>query len=153
MRLKHLVIVGFAILSVGCNEQISEQQNNPSPDNNTVATSVSGNVIQSGSFQKAEYSIQGSVKVISDNGKNYLEFDQNFQTDSGPDLLVILHRDASLPNKGIQEQDYVNIAPLKSTNGTQRYEVPTNVDLTNFKSVAVWCRKFNTTFGFAPLQG
>ena len=65
---------------------------------------------------------------------------------------MILHRDDKLPLTGIKEADYVSIAALKSTNGAQKYEIPENVDLANFKSVAIWCREFNATFGYAVLK-
>lgn len=38
------------------------------------------------------------------------------------------------------------------TSGAQRYALADNVNLADFRSVAVWCRKFNATFGYAPLS-
>ncbi|NJL10535.1 MAG: DM13 domain-containing protein [Calothrix sp. SM1_7_51] len=92
------------------------------------------------------------VKLVTENGKRYLEFDKNFKTDKGPDLFVILHKNATLPNSGIKEKDYVSIARLQATNGNQRYAIPNNVNLADFRSVAIWCRQFNATFGFATLN-
>ena len=53
----------------------------------------------------------GQIKIIQENGNKYLEFDQSFVTDNGPDLKVILHREQSVSSR-IKESDYIEIAPL-----------------------------------------
>jgi len=108
--------------------------------------------LKTGTFVAAEHPTAGTVQIVEDNGKRYLELGRNFKSDSGPDLFVILHRDQTLPISGIQEEDYVTLAPLKSTQGNQRYEIPETVDLEAFQSAAIWCRQFNATFGYATLN-
>ncbi|MDJ0773135.1 MAG: DM13 domain-containing protein [Mastigocoleus sp. MO_167.B18] len=160
MKLKSLVLVGFAtLLTVGCSAQEVSQKPetevaNQAQTQETVAANTSTSDVDtiSGTFKSAEHPTQGEVKVVTENGKKYLQFDGNFKTDSGPDLFVILHRNDTLPITGIKEKDYVSIAPLKNTSGTQRYEIPVNIDISEFKSVAVWCRQFNATFGYAPFK-
>ena len=160
MKLKSLVLVGFAtFLTVGCSAQEVSQQPETEAINQAQTqkkvvekVSTSNPNTLSGTFKSAEHPTQGEVKVVTENGKKYLEFDGNFKTDSGPDLFVILHRNDTLPITGIKEKDYVSIAALKNTSGTQRYEIPTNIDVSEFKSVAVWCRQFNATFGYAPFK-
>jgi hypothetical protein len=71
---------------------------------------------------------------------------------------VVLHRSPNIlnvskpPDYAIAEGDYALIAPLKSFNGKQRYVIPKDIQIDNYQSIAVWCRKFNATFGFAPLS-
>ena len=96
------------------------------------------------------YKTTGGVKIITENGQRYLEFDRAFATDNGPDLKVVLHRNSSV-GASLRERDYVAIAPLASFNGTQRYLIPNNIDLSQYASVAIWCRQFNVTFGYAEL--
>ncbi|RCJ42710.1 electron transfer flavoprotein [Nostoc minutum NIES-26] len=147
MKFKHLAILSiiiFATLNTGCTEKItSNQTQTQTPNTKAVAN---------GNFKAREHPTQGKVSVITEKGKRYLEFDQNFKTDNGPDLFVILHRSDAPPVNGIQEKDYVNIAPLQKISGTQRYVLPDNVKLAEFKSVAIWCRQFNATFGYAVLK-
>jgi hypothetical protein len=87
-----------------------------------------------------------------------LVFDEAFSTSDGPDLVVVLHRSANLvaestpPAYPLNEADYVVIAPLTSTTGTQEYVIPAEIDLSAFESVAIWCQAFNATFGAATLQ-
>lgn len=67
-------------------------------------------------------------------------------------MYVILHRAASLPKGGLKEQDYLTLGRLQRLKGSQRYSIPQDINLVNYRSVAIWCRKFNATFGYAPLQ-
>ena len=90
----------------------------------------------------------GQFRIVNENGQRYIEFDQSFVTDRGPDLKVVLHRNQSVSSR-IKESDYLEIAPLQSFRGTQRYLIPEEVDLSQYSSVAIWCRQFNVTFGYA----
>jgi hypothetical protein len=138
------------VFLVGCNPAENSTSTNSGQVNPDRVTTTSGANL--GSFQAAEHPTKGNARIIQEGGRNYLEFDQSFRSDSGPDLFVILYRDGTVPKSGIRESDYVNIAPLKSTSGSQRYLVPERVNLADYKSVAIWCRQFNATFGFAPLS-
>ncbi|MEM9922575.1 MAG: DM13 domain-containing protein [Cyanobacteria bacterium P01_D01_bin.50] len=150
MKFKYVAVLSIVtLLSVGCAANVESQQSETqqiaqTPDNSLVKAS--------GTFVDAEHPTKGTASIIAENGKKYIQFDNQFKSDSGPDLFVILHKDDKLPITGIKEADYVSIAPLKKTSGTQKYEIPENVDLANFKSVAIWCRKFNATFGYAVLK-
>jgi len=152
MKFKYIAVLGIvALLSVGCTNVESQAETQPQAQ--TVAeTPAVGSVQASGTFQDAEHPTKGTASIITENGKKYIQFDHQFKSDSGPDLFVILHKDDKLPITGIKQADYVTIAPLKSTSGTQKYEIPKNVDIAKFKSVAVWCRQFNATFGYAVLK-
>ncbi|PZV10534.1 MAG: electron transfer flavoprotein [Leptolyngbya sp.] len=107
--------------------------------------------MRSGKFVKAEHPTQGSVMLVKEGGKSYLTFDKTFKTDAGPDLYVILYRTSQPPIGGIKEKDYVQVAKLQKVSGAQRYAIPQTVKPENFSSVAIWCRKFNATFGYASL--
>jgi Electron transfer DM13 len=107
-------------------------------------------VLANGTFEKSEHPTSGGAQIVTQNGKKYLKFDSSFQSDSGPDLFVVLHRQASPKNYG--KADYVNLGRLKKVSGQQMYPISNGVNIANFKSVVIWCRKFNATFGFAPLS-
>jgi hypothetical protein len=125
-------------------------------ETNTKANTKS----RSGSFVSAEHTTNGKASIVQENGTYFIELNEGFKTsENGPDLFVVLHRSPNIlniskpPDFAIAEGDYALIAPLKSFNGKQRYEIPKNVQPDSFQSVAIWCRKFNATFGFAPLSG
>ncbi|NJN29942.1 MAG: DM13 domain-containing protein [Synechococcales cyanobacterium RM1_1_8] len=102
-----------------------------------------------GQFVAAEHPTEGMAKIVMENGQRYLEFDSAFRSDDGPDLFVLLHRDRSPSD--YNEENYISLGRLQSTNGTQRYAIPAGVSLQDFQSAVIWCRAFNATFGFAPL--
>ncbi len=119
-------------------------------DRNSSVQLVAKNVLRSGSFVTTEqdHPTTGKASIVNERGQRYLEFDAAFGTASGPDVQVILHRNKPVP-VNLSKADYITLAPLKSTEGTQRYAIPDNIQINNFESVAIWCRKFNVTFGYA----
>ncbi|NEU74783.1 DM13 domain-containing protein [Hassallia byssoidea VB512170] len=156
MKFKFLAVLGIAaVLSVSYAKEATSKQVSTQMQHTTASTTVAqatqGTATDSGTFKAGEHPTQGTVSVVTDKGKRYLEFDQSFKTDNGPDLYVILHRSDAPPITGIKKKDYASIARLQKTSGAQRYALPDNVNLADFRSVAVWCRKFNATFGYAPL--
>ena len=149
-----LLILGLAAMAIfSCTNNVSTQSGENSHSQGAEKTaSTLGKVVKSGSFVKAEHNTTGTARIITENGKNVLELDQNFKTNKGPDLLVILHRQEKLPISGIQEQDYVTLGALQQVSGAQRYAIPENVKIADFASAAIWCRKFNATFGYAAFR-
>jgi len=149
MKYKLVILGAVAVLMASCATSVSTNQTDTerAPSSQTRSKTASAAI---GSFRAAEHPTQGNARIMNQNGKRFVEFSEEFKTDNGPDLYVILHRNATVPD-GIKEKDYVQLARLQRTNGVQRYAIPENVNLADFKSVAIWCRQFNTTFGYAPL--
>ena len=154
MKLNKLAVLGItsAILIGGLGTtfiRAGVAENNYSPHLQKVATN---NILRSGSFVTTEqdHPTTGTVKIITENGKRYLELDEAFSTATGPDVNIILHRRHQVP-VNVSEEDYITLAPLKSFQGKQRYAIPDSLNLDNYQSVAIWCRKFNVTFGYASL--
>ncbi|MEO1211219.1 MAG: DM13 domain-containing protein, partial [Cyanobacteria bacterium J06638_20] len=115
-------------------------------------------VLRTGMFVDGEHPTQGSVQIVEQDGERVLEFGDDFQTDAGPDLVVVLHRSADVigestpPAFPIDEEDYVVLEPLQGVAGTQQYMIPADINLEDYQSAAIWCREFNATFGSASLQ-
>ena len=114
--------------------------------------------IKSGQFVRAEQATRGGASIVTKNGRSFLQLDSAFKTSSqGPDLVVILHRSRNVlsttqaPNYALKGGDYIVLSRLKKYSGAQSYAIPANINLANYRSAAIWCRKFNATFGVAPL--
>ena len=122
MKFKHLAILCVAtLLTVGCAREITSNQSQQQTQTTTSPIAQkTQTVAESGTFKAAEHPTTGTVSVVTEQGKHYLEFDESFKTDNGPDLFVILHRSDAPPESGIKEKDYVKIARLQKTRGTQR---------------------------------
>lgn len=135
--------------------QTAETPVNPAP---TVAP-ASTTVLKSGNFESGEHPTQGTAQLVQQDGQTFLELDESFQTStSGPDLFVILHRSDNVlgnskpPVYPLNEGEYVIIAPLQEYSGAQRYAIPADINVDEFRSAGIWCRQFNATFGAALLQ-
>lgn len=170
MKLKYLLTLSIAaLLIVGCTSKEAVNQSPASPVAQSVPTStvsvgavkqaVKQDAVKSGSFVSGEHSTQGIARIVLKNGKPSLELDQSFKTSNqGPDLVVILHRSGNVlsstkpPSYPIKQSDYVILASLKKFSGAQSYSIPKNINLADYKSAAIWCRKFNATFGVAAFK-
>jgi Electron transfer DM13 len=115
-----------------------------------ITIPATAKALASGSFVAAEHPTKGLVQIVETNGKKFLKFDRSFKSDNGPDLFVILHDQN--PPTAYDEGNYLSLGRLKKTDGEQLYEIPVGADTTRFKSVVIWCKQFNATFGFASLN-
>ncbi len=124
-----------------------------------LAQSEQSTAAKSGSFVSGEHKTQGTVSITTKNGKLFLELEKSFKTsNSGPDLVVILHRSDNVigstkaPSYPLKKGDYVILGRLQKFSGAQSYSIPNNINLADYKSAVIWCRKFNATFGAAKLS-
>jgi len=83
-------------------------------------------------------------------GKVILRF-ENLNSANGPDLHVYLSKQAS-PATTQQVMDGVEVGKLKATTGASNYEVAASTDITQFKSVVIYCKSFSVVFGYANLS-
>jgi Electron transfer DM13 len=114
--------------------------------------------LKSGQFVRAEQPTRGGASIVTKNGRSFLQLDSGFKTSNqGPDLVVVLHRSGNVlgttqaPNYALKGGDYIVLSRLKKYSGAQTYAIPANINLANYRSAAIWCRKFNATFGVATL--
>ncbi|MCB1260129.1 MAG: DM13 domain-containing protein, partial [Acidimicrobiales bacterium] len=82
-------------------------------------------------------------------GTTYVRF-EGLETDNGPDLVVYLTKQPA--DAQAVGDDYLDLGVLKGNVGNQNYEVPAGVDLSEYDSVVIWCRRFAVSFGAAPVQ-
>lgn len=162
MKLNQFVLLGIAssLLSVSGYEAVVSA--NPgfnavsqmdSTDSNVIIAQNPSNA-KPGTFIAGEAPTAGTARIVTENGRRYLEFDAAFKTsDQGPDLHVVLDPSGKPPMKYDDTTRYVNLGRLQKFSGVQRYPIPAAINLANFKSVVVWCRMANATFAYAPLNG
>lgn len=78
-----------------------------------------------------------------------------FKTSNGPDVHVILVATADTMDDANFLKDNtekVELGKLKGNEGDQNYEIPAGTDLTKFRTVSIYCERFNANFGAAPLE-
>ncbi|MBI2648511.1 MAG: DM13 domain-containing protein [Thaumarchaeota archaeon] len=112
----------------------------PSPSEDLTNLAV-GTFIDADSFHRTS----GNATVIrTNNGSQILRL-SNFRTTNGPDLFVYFATDTT-------GKDIVNLGQLKGNIGDQNYDIPSNVDLSRYRYVLIWCRAFAVLFGSAQLS-
>lgn len=128
-------------------EAMLDAEGNPTEANQSVGdTAMAGDIITqfSGGFAGIMgYDITGEALVLNDgSAQRFLRF-ENFSSDNGPDLKVVLRA---------ENGDLVNLGPLQGNIGDQNYEIPADVDLDVFSFVEIYCERFSVLFGGAQLS-
>jgi electron transfer DM13 len=86
-------------------------------------------------------------------GGRVLRF-EDFNVTNGPDLFVYLSgHPAPRDSRQLHDGGAFEVARLKGNVGNQNYELPPDLDLAQFKSVVIYCRRFSVVFSTAELGG
>jgi len=116
-----------------------------------TATEATPAVLLSGQFHSVHHETSGTATVHEIGGHRLLRF-TGFKTSNGPDVRVYLVAapDAA-DNESVTQAGFVELGELKGTEGDQNYEIPAGLDLTRYRAVTIWCRRFSVNFATAPL--
>jgi hypothetical protein len=96
---------------------------------------------------------EGTAAIVRlADGQWVLRLDDDFRVTNGPDLYVYLSS-APSPRSGteLRADGAFEVAQLKGNVGGQNYELPPDLDLGQFRSVVIYCRRFTTVFSTAEL--
>lgn len=138
---------------------IGTQEGTEATSTNTVLGSDTGTTMNPTDFLERQGRFVGYDKIHNGTGtasiyalkndqgetRRLLRFEEGFQVNNGPDLFVGFGKDGKYV-KGSE------ISKLKGTDGSQNYEIPSSVDLSQYDSVFVWCKAFSTPFIRADLS-
>jgi hypothetical protein len=133
------------------NARVNEQF--PAGASGKTAAAAAPVTLAEGRFHDGAHKTVGSATIhqLSD-GKRVLRF-TDFETSNGPDVHVYLvaAEDAN-DNDTVTRAGFVELGSLKGNVGDQNYDVPAETDLSKYRAVTVWCRRFGVNFGTAPLS-
>ncbi len=93
---------------------------------------------------KSNHVTSGRAEIVTQNGKSTIHLLSDFKFDGAPDPKI------ALGNNGYDKNTL--LGPLKSNSGKQSYEVPANIDVSQYNEVWVWCEKFNVPLGVASIK-
>ncbi|MEL7351887.1 MAG: DM13 domain-containing protein [Cyanobacteria bacterium J06649_5] len=122
-------------------------QANVTPLSSLSPQALAQNVSAGAAFVGEDHPTTGSAQLVEIEGERYLEFDAAFRTDAGPDLVVLLHKEA-VPTS-YSSENYINLGQVQRVAGKQRYAIPAEASLESIQSAVIWCRQFDVTFGYA----
>ena len=131
---------------------ISEPETAPIDDR--AGALAGAQVLASGDFQELDALHYGAGRAtiyqLADSTR-ILRF-EDFSSARGGDARVYLARDPQ-PLSALQlGEDFLDLGRLKGNVGDQSYFLPTNRDLSYFRSAVVFCRQFNLSITVATLR-
>lgn len=105
-----------------------------------------------GEFAPRAHQGRGRAEVLQlEDGRRILRFTK-FETLNGPDLQVYLLGSADASRRGdLDASGFLSLGALKGNAGDQNYEIPVGADLSKYRAVSVWCRRFGVNFTTASL--
>jgi hypothetical protein len=91
----------------------------------------------------------GTVWHVNVDGKAMLHFAEDFYAVNGPALEVILIESAEPARQEIEEG--YKLADLKALEGTQEYQIPSDIELDSYRTVAIYGRDLDAVWATAEL--
>ncbi|MEU1374173.1 DM13 domain-containing protein [Streptomyces triculaminicus] len=125
-----------------------------------VATGAPGDgaarTLASGELISHEHTTHGTVRVLQlPDGTRTVRL-ENLDTSNGPELKVLLSDAPVKEGRAgwyvFDDGAHVSLGALKGNKGDQNYAVPAGVDLGRYRSVSIWCDRFDVSFGAAALN-
>ena len=159
---KRKIIIAVAIIIVGglwyafrpelifVNKTVNEEF----PGGAAMASIEKGPMaVTKGNFKGLAHETKGlaSIYQLAD-GKRTLRLTE-FETSNGPDVHIYLvaapdaKDDATVKSAG-----FIDLGSIKGNIGDQNYDLPAGVDLSKYRAVTVWCKRFGVNFATAPLS-
>lgn len=110
-------------------------------------------VLATGHFHQVAHKGEGAATIIQlRNGRRVLRL-TDFRTADKPDLCVVLiSAPDAFENQTISNSRIFVLGQLQTASGDQEYELPADLDLTNYGAVTIWNRKYAVNFTTAPLR-
>jgi hypothetical protein len=110
-------------------------------------------VLESGTFFGVMHPTTGTATIyrLAD-GARILRF-TNFRTSNGPDVHVYLvAADNARDSATVKQADFMDLGTIKGNIGDQNYALGSDLDLSKYRTVSIWCKRFAINFGAAPLR-
>lgn len=97
-------------------------------------------------------SLEGDWKIVTSEGKQFIELADNFKAKKGPDVKIFLSpkSTAALTGKNASEGS-VFIKLISNFEGKARIEIPANIDISQYKSLIFHCEEYSKLWGSSPL--
>ncbi len=118
-----------------------------------TASAATTNKLAIGQFRSGAHETKGTATVFQlPDGKKTLRL-TDFATSNGPDVHVYLVAAADVKdNDSVTKAGFIDIGSLKGNIGDQNYDLPADTDLSKYRAVTIWCKRFSVNFGTAPLM-
>ena len=119
-------------------------------DGTTIATAVFDETSRG---RDAAHWANGSISIITKDGKKYVQLNEDFVSGPLPDGYVYISSEGNIHHEDDFNRNLSNhmfeVGPLKKGSGTSFYEVPVGLEVT---TVVIWCKAFGQFIGSAEVK-
>jgi hypothetical protein len=125
------------------------------PPSTGAASSGSAMPVATGNFTGILHKTSGKAIILRTADGGHVLRLEDFRTSNGPDVRVYLVKGTNANNSDFIKAgsaNFVDLGALKGNVGNQNYTIPENVNLDDYNSVSIWCRRFAVDFGAASLE-
>ena len=109
--------------------------------------------LAAGEFRSLEHGTTGLARIVElEDGTRFVRL-EDLDTSDGPDLRVYLTDQPVSDDWAIWDDgEFVDLGALNGNVGDSNYRIAEDLDLTRFRTVVIWCRRFTVGFGVAPVE-
>jgi hypothetical protein len=109
--------------------------------------------LESGRFYSILHPTEGTATVYQmGDGMRVLRL-TSFSTSNGPDVHVYMVAAEDAKDVAtVQKSGFVDLGVIKGNIGDQNYTLDGTLDLTKYRAVSIWCKRFSVNFGAAALR-
>src|SRR5215831_8269828 len=119
----------------------------------TAPASPSPQPLESGQFYSILHPTAGTATIYRmGDGTRVLRF-TSFSTSNGPDVHVyMVAADDARDAATVEKAGFIDLGVIKGNIGNQNYTLGSDLDLTRYRAVSIWCKRFSVNFGAAALR-
>lgn len=122
------------------NEVLPATQGSPSQD------------LESGTFYGIMHPTAGTATIYRMGDGSHILRLTHFKTSNGPDVhIYMVAAGDARDNASVERAGFIDLGVMKGNIGDQNYALGPEVDLSKYRAVSVWCKRFSVNFGVAPL--
>jgi len=121
----------------------------------TVPAASAGSLaaLASGPFHGIAHETKGTATVFQDSNGNRILRLSNFSTSNGPDVHVyMVAADNAYDAATVEHAGFIDLGNIKGNIGDQDYTLGRDLDLSRYRAVSIWCKRFSVNFGTAPMK-
>lgn len=129
-------------ISSTVNEEFPESTEAGNPD-----------ILYEGTFKPVAHDAKGVATVYDvGDGKRILRFTE-FEVSNGPDVHVwLVAADEPMDSETVKNSEVYELGSIKGNVGNQNYVLGPDLDLKQYRSVVIWCKRFGVNFAVAELE-
>ena len=117
------------------------------------AGSSKAQAIESGAFYGIAHPTEGTATIYRMGDSTLILRFTNFKSTNGPTVHVYLvAADDAKDSKSVRRANIIDLGPIKGNIGDQNYALGADVDLSKYRAVSIWCKRFSLNFGAASLR-